>query len=247
MDAQPQNPPVTQPSKAQDRALIWFVAAVFVMLVAAFVLIRSHYLRNKLGPSRGSEVALIDLAKHYNASTRESTLDPSRTNSLNTLRQLPLGTNEFAGVRFWVNGLIQLASKDSVNWSNPHPAKVEGIRVERCCRQIHLLHGTGFWSPDGIRIAALVLHYENGRQQKIPIVYGPQVRDWWQGREDPAPAPGSAVAWTGVNQASSASNSRLRLYRSTYANPLPRLKIETIDYVSTLSQSAPFLCGLSVE
>jgi hypothetical protein len=37
------------------------------------------------------------------------------------------------------------------------------------------------------------------------------------------------------------------LYKSTFANPQPDLTVSTVDYVSTMTATAPFLVGLTVE
>jgi hypothetical protein len=41
--------------------------------------------------------------------------------------------------------------------------------------------------------------------------------------------------------------SSLRLYRTTFTNPQPDKEIVTMDYVSAMTEAAPFLVGLTVE
>jgi hypothetical protein len=109
----------------------------------------------------------------------------------------------------------------------------------------------------GTAVAKLVLHYSDGTQREIALVAGDHVLDWWgpiyrtgvaKTSCDPA-APGSELAWAGSNprlkQQQPASS--LRLYRSTFANPDPDKEIVTMDYVSTQTDAAPFLVGLTVE
>ena len=38
-----------------------------------------------------------------------------------------------------------------------------------------------------------------------------------------------------------------RLYKNTRANPLPDVPIDAIDFVSTMSGSAPFLIAITTE
>jgi hypothetical protein len=40
---------------------------------------------------------------------------------------------------------------------------------------------------------------------------------------------------------------RLRLYLNTRESPRPGVKITTFDFVSTMSESAPFLIAVTVE
>jgi hypothetical protein len=39
----------------------------------------------------------------------------------------------------------------------------------------------------------------------------------------------------------------LRLFKRTYDNPKPDLTIQTLDFVSTRAESAPFLVALTLE
>jgi len=58
---------------------------------------------------------------------------------------------------------------------------------------------------------------------------------------------GSEVAWKGANAASTAANVTLQIRKTTWKNPHPDKAITSIDYVSSMSHSAPFLIALTVE
>ena len=41
--------------------------------------------------------------------------------------------------------------------------------------------------------------------------------------------------------------STLRLYLSSYENPRPDVEVVSIDYVSAMTQAAPFLVAMTIE
>jgi hypothetical protein len=93
-------------------------------------------------------------------------------------------------------------------------------------------------------VASLILHYADGTTNKLDIIYGRQVYDWWfQASDADAPLAGNTkVAWVGENSAS-----KIRVFQTSFANPKPEVKIESVDYVSGLSKCAPFMLALTVE
>jgi hypothetical protein len=90
----------------------------------------------------------------------------------NTLDTLPQGEQTLSGVKFQIgDGLIQLASAVRPEW----PTTVEGIPVEGKFVRLYLLHATqrgDSEAKDGTLIGRYVVHYEDGKRETIPIVYG---------------------------------------------------------------------------
>ena len=163
----------------------------------------------------------------------------------NNLNKFPAGYQLFNDVRFNVAGLIQLANEGDAREKNPpFPTGVEGIPVNRFCRSIHLLHGTVLDTDSGTVVASLILHYADGTTNKLDVIYGQQVYNWWfQDSDADAPLAGNTkVAWVGENP-----SSKVRVFQTSFANPKPGGKIESVDYVSGLSKCAPFLLALTVE
>jgi len=153
-----------------------------------------------------------------------------------------------AEVQFDVRGLIQLAGTElRARLGDRYPASVAGIPIHRKFARLHVLHGTGWW-VDGAarRIGAYTLHYSDGRQLEVPILYRQDVQDYWHYRErwDVSQA---TVAWTGSNPAVRANNGDLRLCKRTWDNPRPEVEVESIDFTSTVTLCAPFLIALTVE
>jgi hypothetical protein len=81
----------------------------------------------------------------------------------------------------------------------------------------------------------------------VPINYGERVRDWWFWDFDPVSDLDTTMAWTGNNLNVRAQNGSLRLYRTTWINPRPQVRVVGVDYVSGQSKSAPFLVAMTVE
>jgi tetratricopeptide (TPR) repeat protein len=206
---------------------------------------QAELLRAKNIPPRNPELSpnLIDLSPHYNAGLDQPL--HTKANSGNNLSALPRGLQTLADVQFDVRGLVQLSSS-SLKKLDPdagYPEQVNGIKVARQCRRLHFLHASGIAVADGVQIASYIVHYANGRQHEICIVYGENVRDWWVVSNEAKAPQQLQVAWTGSN----AATPRIRLFKTTWANPLPDLEVRTIDYVSKMTSAAPFLVALTVE
>jgi hypothetical protein len=185
----------------------------------------------------------------YYFQTKIASASPHDRDRRNNLAKLPAGYKTFDGVRFNVAGLIQLADGNDVNQTNnQYPASIEGIPVNRFCRYIHFLHGTARGVVDQTVVATLVLHYVDGTTAKLDIIYGQQVYDWWfTGSSDLPLAGNTKVAWVGENPAATSKGYRIRVFKTSFLNPKPATRIETVDFVSVLTPSAPFLLALTVE
>jgi hypothetical protein len=209
--------------------------------------------------------AQLDLTDHYTG-LLTCLFHPTQDDFVfdDTLERLPSGTTTFSNVLFDVRGVIVLR-KQEPHWDflrrcwDRYPQAVEGIRVARPCRRVHVLHGAtdgllgggsarGLNLVDGMRLGCYRLHYADGRQHELPIVYGQDLRNWWTDRRLPEPAATSAhLAWTGANCVSEFYGATLRLYLRTYDNPQPDLAVSHLDFVSDLTIAAPFLIAVTVE
>jgi hypothetical protein len=128
------------------------------------------------------------------------------------------------------------------------PIRVEAIPVQQKIRRLHVLHGTISPEKEGAEVARFVWHYDSG-QETSPILYGRDVRDWWWRPESPEERTSdrSRVVWTGSNPVAREKGYSLRLYLTTIENPKPHELVNSLDYVSAMSESAPFLIALTVE
>lgn len=183
------------------------------------------------------EPAAIDLKPFYD-------LNAADMSQFGKWEVVPKGRQIFDGVPFDVSGMIRLFGLIPPPQGTIYREEVAGIPVGRTFEQLHLLHGTGWTTEDGVVIARVVLRYADGSEAGFPIVYGQHVRDWWH-RERSAPSevsdPDSDVSWVGEH-----NGTGLRFYRSSFANPHPEKEVATIDLVSEKSPVTPAIISLSV-
>lgn len=179
----------------------------------------------------------------------------------NDLSSLPSGTHVFAGVPFAVSGRVQLLGRDLTFESERLPTRVRDIQVGRRCEKLHLLHGACFPAARnpaaGLVIGRLVLHYVDGGKESLPIALGQHVLNFWgpvfvtgsRPERRFTTAAGTELAWVGANSdiRHLQPENSLRLYRSTFANPRPSVRVASVEYVSKVTEAAPFLAGLTVE
>jgi len=200
----------------------------------------------------------IDLKPYVNAALTDSPASPAGNNG-NNLADLPSGVNVYGGIPFDVEGMIQLSGKSLVSiFHKNFPAEVDSIPIHQHCAKIYLLHA-GDWvdaTELGVTVAKLVLHYEDGSQREINIVAWRDVFEFWSPLfttgADPRysrMSPDTERAWTGTNPFLEQlwPDESLILYKSGFANPQPNLRVSTVDYVSTMTGTAPFMVGLTVE
>jgi hypothetical protein len=184
---------------------------------------------------------LIDLSEYYNAALVQSWHPGMGNNSLDVL---PPGLLQLGGTLFDVRGIVQLSGHDLQRaGGRSYPQRVIGITVGQTCRQLHFLHATGWRTRDGATIGSYIVHYADGKEETIPIVYGDDVRDWNAGGDPSTELKRGSIVWSGTNKAPL----QVRLFKSTWLNPAPETEITTIDYVSTVSESAPFLIAITAE
>jgi hypothetical protein len=114
---------------------------------------------------------------------------------------------------------------------------------------LHILHSTmfgkGFGVEDGTVIGAYVVRYADRSDERIPIVYGEDVRDWWRD-SDPAEASRGKVAWVGKNRAAG-DDSEILLFSGEWRNPHPDKRVAAIDFETKDTACAPFLIALTLE
>ena len=106
---------------------------------------------------------------------------------------------------------------------------------------------SGWWyEQEGKEIATYIVHYADKTDEKIPVKYGEDVRDWWV-NPDRNKLTNAKVAWTGSNEAASAMDRKVALYAVVWKNPHPEKQVSTIDFVSKNTMCDPFLVALSLE
>jgi hypothetical protein len=171
----------------------------------------------------------------------------------NDFSELPAGEQVFAERKFHIRDGYSLGSKIELR----KPRLIEGIAVNQKLRALYFLHGTGFgaygapggqmYVEDGTHIGEYRVNYADGTTEKVPIVYGSDVRDWWSREKDFHVTRGK-LAWEGQNPYSREESEKIRLYLATWRNPHPDRLILSVDYASTeTSAAAPFCLAITGE
>jgi hypothetical protein len=190
-------------------------------------------------PAKDKATTYIDLQPKANQKIQESFNKKIPKNHLAELKQ---GNQTLEGLKFNIGEeVIRLAGK---GLKDSLPEKVEGIQVNAKFATLHILHATAYSVADGTVIAKYVVHYDDQATETIEVVYGKDVRDWWAQDGDEEPTRG-VVAWTGSNEAAFSYYRSLWLFALTWKNPRPDKKVVAIDYLSTLTDAAPFVVAMT--
>jgi hypothetical protein len=157
----------------------------------------------------------------------------------------PHAPREFGGVRFLLDGMIQLQSQGSKDRNRDYRTSVLiPINLTNRIGSIHLLGGTRYGEQQKA-IAQIVWHYEDGSTSQTPIANLTHFRDWVRNPyEQPAHLP---YAYSKVVWAVPQANRTLRLYRTTLANPAPKKSIKAIEFVSEMQEPTLFLVGVTLD
>jgi hypothetical protein len=90
-----------------------------------------------------------------------------------------------------------------------------------------------------------VAHYEDGRTARLSIEYGVHLVHW---RSDPGPdfkTADTIIAWKGSNEAARAQGKSIFLYRTTWPHPYPETRIQSLGFISKMTDCGPFLVAVS--
>lgn len=192
--------------------------------------------RDPAAPARA-----LDLSSWYNASLTENW----HGGTAGSLQALPVGVQVLQGIPFDVRGVVQLAGRSLMD--RGYPREAVGLPVETFASQVHFLHATGWPDRPGRPVGTYAIQYVDGRQRFVTIVYGQDVLDWLPSRPEEREQPGAKVAWEGPAAPDSAQPPIRRLYLTTWQNPWPETRIQSIDFISWLSEAAPFVVAITVD
>jgi hypothetical protein len=121
------------------------------------------------------------------------------------------------------------------------------IFINRHVRRLHALQGAVGVVPEGTVIGGYRLLYADGRSADLDVRYGRDLRDWRESGIPQSLGGHSTVAWAGPRWANAPAGETVRLFKRTYENPRPDAEVVCIEFVSRLTQAAPFLVALTLE
>ncbi len=160
---------------------------------------------------------------------------------------VPHEPQDFGGIRFLMDGLLQLQgqySRDIKNRSYRADISVP-LPVTNLVGSVHLLGGTRYGEQPQ-EFAQLAWHYQDGSIATTPLANLTHFRDWVRNPyEQPAhlPYPFSKVVWA----MATAPNRTLRLYRVSLANPQPKKVVQSLEFFSEMKEPTLFLCGVTLD
>jgi hypothetical protein len=164
----------------------------------------------------------------------------------NNLAGVPVGPQKLGGTWFKIGErVIRVRGERSPEF----PEAIRAIPIGARFDTLHILHstmfGNAFGTNDGTEIGAYVVHYTDGTEERIPIIYGEDVRDWWKSSDSADPSRGK-LAWGGKNMAAG-QDDEIRLFSSEWRNPHQERRVMAIDFESKNTVCAPFLVALTLE
>ena len=184
-------------------------------------------------PSASAE--MMDLSSYYNVSLKEIGAT------------LPNGLQPFGGTAFDVRGIIKLSSQQEKARGGSDPEQVTGIKIGRKCRRLHFLHAATSKAEDGTEVGSYVIHYASRGKDLISIRYGHDVRSWWTNSREPLNTQQSTLVWVGSNPHVQSLNTLLRMFESTWENPLADNEVISIDLVAGTSDAQPILVAITTD
>ena len=199
--------------------------------------------KSPIPPREGTVPAsCIDLSNYYNNSLDYYPLIDEIPGK--ELTDIPRGLVEFGGIPFDVRGAIRLTGSKTAPYMLPLPMGVPGIQIGRRCQRLHFLHTVHHEFAEGRDYGAIVVVFDNGRNEAIRLRYGHHARDCYFSLPKPLEDPASAAVW---DAGQSFERGNPTLYRSTWENPNPDSEIVMIHYLSLNSAPNPILFAITAE
>jgi hypothetical protein len=196
-----------------------------------------------LMPPRGETTSpnLIDLSAYYNDWLDDHWDTPAPAGS----SVLPLGVVSFDRTSFDVRGMIVLSGLGAQREGHQLPERVKAIPVKQRCRRLHFLHAAAWIVADGAAIGSYVMHFRDGPEAERPIIYGKDVCHYGRRAAVEKPSPGPPFVWEG--RIMRIPEYQCRLYHAVWENPRPEVEIDTLDFVSSMTESSPLLIAITAE
>jgi len=179
----------------------------------------------------------IDLTYHYNDSLTNQTIPGGE------LEGVPAGLHTLNGIPFDIRGIVRLAAPGLSR-------SVSGIPVHQPCRSLHFLHAKAWVVNAGpVPIADYVIHYTDGRSERVPLTNDLNIADWWMdpNRPHPLDTNTTVIAWQGESQLSRRYGMKLQAYHFRWDNPRPGISVATIDFHAASNTCHPCLLAITAE
>lgn len=117
------------------------------------------------------------------------------------------------------------------------PEKITNINVDENLHQLFFLHALAWGGGDGSRVGEYRVNYADGSFEKVPLLDGINVADWY----NPGDLTGALVGITAKHR----SGADVGLWVLVWDNPNPEKKIVSIDFSSDNYSAMPILVAVT--
>jgi hypothetical protein len=142
---------------------------------------------------------------------------------------LESGRIQIAGEEFDVRGYLRVSDAPEAEKEGSWPRQSSPVGIGR--------HVTGFstllsaipprGSVRGLECGRMRVRWADGEEVEVPLRLGVEVGGW-HGSVGDALVGNAKVAWEGLSEVSEASQCLIRLYRYSWANPRPKVAVESV-------------------
>ena len=169
--------------------------------------------------------AMLDLSPFY-----DEILPGTTVESNPSIRFEKPGIHSWEGIDFDVRGMVGMGTL----WD------ARNIPVGRKCAGIDIVHGA-YWGEPARQISRFIVHFTNGHDEIIPIVFG---RDVFNSHFSNHQVQTNAVVWAESPGIKAAPQPEFGFFIKKWNNPFPADTIAAIDFIP--EQNA-FLVAISLK
>lgn len=209
-------------------------------------------IRNWFYPERdvNADKRLIDLTNYYTAALDDDWLVSAGAN----LKRLPKGIRKLGDVTFDIRGIIQLGGLSLYEESDypveeqkiKYPEMVNDIEINQKASKIYFLQASAWGEEKEKEIGQYIVHYRDNSTDTISIRYLDNIRDWWFAEGDEMPG-NATQAWIGLNDITENRGMQISLFNYTWDNPQVEKIIRSIDFISAMTNAAPYLVAITLD
>jgi len=113
------------------------------------------------------------------------------------------------------------------------------IPVGSKLKALHFLHGCAYAVDKGTKVGEIIIHYEDGKAEQIPLIYEDNTYAW----DDQSLGMAYGFAWQGKTP----DGRVVGVCDLAWSNKRPEIKIESIDFIAASTQASPFLLAVTAE
>lgn len=162
-------------------------------------------------------------------------------------RVMPYGFQVFDHVPFQVDGAIFLWGRNNAQKLHiVFPEEIPDIEVNQKFGTLYLLHCAFFASPPKTPVYQVVFHYEDDDASPVTnsVLYDEDILDWYGNKaRRPVPtSPRTKLVWFAD---APEKKSLVRLWVTAITNPVPFIKVTSIDLYSCKSPNAGCIMGMT--